>query len=133
MRTIALVVLALAASACAGAKAREHVLLPAVRMAWPAVQDDVLRGIEDGIADGELTSMQVAELQSRTFHLGMTITASYDPDAFAVAGWNTLEPWAHRGIQDRVDDHEIGPGVAESFRERVLNFSAAIERLAEDK
>jgi hypothetical protein len=40
-----------------------------------------------------------------------------------------LHPWAARGVIDRVDDGEIGPGVAVSLNERILQFDAAIDAL----
>lgn len=51
----------------------------------------------------------------------------------AWAAWPEVAADAERGIQDRVDDGEIGPGVAESRRERVRMVGESLEVLADGR
>ena len=114
----------------AGDSARERALLPALRSAWPGVAADVQRGVNDGLDDGDLTAAASDALVASGDHLGASLSSTLE-EAKTVTGaeWPVLHPWAARGVIDRVDDGEVGPGVAVSLNERILQFDAAIDAL----
>lgn len=114
----------------AGDTARERALLPALRSAWPGVAADVKRGINDGIDDGDLSKAAADVLFESGDHLGQSLSTTIK-EAKEVTGveWPVLHPWAARGVIDRVDDNEIGTGVAASLNERIIQFDAAIDAL----
>lgn len=110
--SVALAITLLAFS-CAGTKARENVLLPALRAAWVGVQEDALRNPD----------------QSESAAIAQMSAALQNGDAVAVAVVNVqlIVTAAMRGIDLRISQGEISPGVAISLKERVSNFSEAIE------
>lgn len=127
-RALGLVVLA-ALAACAGTAAREHTLLPAMRLAWPGVQAAVARGITTGLEaqSQTLTAAAAAELTTATREMKAALeTGEAGQVAAASVMWPALEALAFTGIDARVRAGEIGSGVAESLRERVRQFSLAL-------
>jgi hypothetical protein len=114
----------------AGNAARERALLPALRSAWPGVEADVQRGVNDGLDDGDLTGSASDALMASADRLEKSLSATIE-EAKSVTGkeWPALHPWAARGVMDRVDDGEIGAGVAASLNERIVQFDAAIDAL----
>lgn len=106
MRWILVLVLVLAS--CAGSAARVESLLPALRLAWPYI----VRNVE-----GSMPSERVADLARR---MGRALESGD-----VVDGWEVLERAALLGIDVRLARGEIGPGVAESLRERVRMFGVA--------
>jgi hypothetical protein len=106
-----------AMAACAGIRARDMALLPAVKTAWTSVQQDVLRG------DPELV-VEVADLTA-AFDSGDRVQIAI------VAGRtiDTLLEAAQSGIDARLVAGEIGLGVAASLRERLRLFEESIEKL----
>lgn len=113
---------------CLGTKARESVLLPAALAAWPEVRVDMERGLERGLADGDLTEMWAhevrceADLMTAALATGDLRTVRYEP---------VIAPWAVRGVWAALDAEEIGPNVASIMAERNTRFSAAILALQE--
>ncbi len=97
--------------------------------AWEEVRADVERGVADGDTDGELNADERAGLSRTITDLTVALHSEEIQPGDLVALWAALKPWAERGIADRVDDGEIGAGVAESFRERLTQFDAAIVTL----
>jgi len=119
-----------ATTGCVSPQAKERVLAPAVELAWPGVRDDLQRGISDGLEDGEIDEETAAGLSDQVFDIGVAL-AEDDFEALGLAPWEALEVWADRGVQDRVDDGEIGPGVAVSRIERIDQFGRGLDRLRE--
>lgn len=116
--------------ACAGAKAREELLLPRTAIAWEGVRLDVLRGIEDARADGDIATELIDQVQLDVVGFLDVQFAKRDIEGLALfSKADLLQQFALRGIQDRVDDGEAGEGVAESLRERVKNFLLSLEKL----
>ncbi len=106
------------AVSCAGQKAREHVLLPAMRQAWPGVKEDAERGLvlapEQYIEPGraEIAAMEAA-LES-----GATIRV-------ALAAFELTPALAMLAINDMVAKNEIAIEVANSLVERLVQFDNA--------
>ena len=112
---------------CAGKIARDEILSPALRLAADGVRDDVLRGVNDAVEDGDLTRVEGDAINSRAAGLWFAIAQedrAMIGELFPV--WTEIRPFAVRGIQDRVDDIEIGAGGAGSRLERVDLFEEAL-------
>jgi hypothetical protein len=97
-------------------------------VAWPGVADDYARGIDDGVEDGDITPTDASELQADGIRMKFALDTKSREQIMAVP-WDTMEPWADRGIDDKLEDQDIGPGVAASLRERVDNFTKTVNRI----
>jgi len=94
----------------------------------PGVEQDVLRGLQDGFNDGDIDALQLAAAQGDVKELDAAIE---DEDSIEVKmEWPPLRSWAERGVQDRFDDGQVSEGIKESFMERILQFSKAIDDLS---
>lgn len=123
--TIALLAASLFVQSCFGPRVKPAAVFPPAALAWPAVDEDVQRGIADAVEDGDLTQDAANALNTQALRIGTALTER-DLETIRVAPWSSLEPWAERGIADKVDDGEIGPGVALSLREQLAKFTEAI-------
>ncbi len=124
---VALLTVSLFAS-CIGSRSKSATLFPAAELSWPAVQEDYLRGVADGVEDGELVEPAAASLRSSGDKLGAALTAR-DVSTLRTISWPSMAPWAQRGIEDKLQDGEIGPGVRLSLLEQVANFTTTITKL----
>ena len=106
----------LLAIACAGKAARQNVLIPTMRNAWGGIVDNIDAGAPSGV-----------ELAARD-ERGAALRAG-DIERIVGAGWAGLKVAALRGIDAMLVAGTIGPGVAESLRERVRMFGEALEGL----
>lgn len=127
---VAFAVLVLAS--CAGRRSQESALLPPVRDAWPSVRVDFDHGVEVGVAAGTLTPPAASDLTRTADLLGDALSAG-DLVGVRLTPWQPLEDWTEEGIADKLRAGLIGPGVAESLRERLRNFAEALSRLQEQR
>lgn len=119
LAALSLLLVAACSGGCAGAQARSEVLWPTVKNVWPRVKQDVERGAGTPIP---------APIQTSIDRLDAAIAAD---------NWRQLDDVdrgiltnaAALGIRDRVDAEEISEGVAESLRERLRQFSDALQEL----
>lgn len=112
--------------------ARNEVLMPAVRLAAPGVRSNCYRGIADAVSDGDMEQAAADELQVQGAVLWFVIdTSDRRGIAARLPTWIELRPFGDRGIQDMVDDLEIGPAGAASRTERLDLFGEALRELAE--
>lgn len=125
---VAVGALVLCVAACAGTQVRDKVLEPAAGMAWDGIRDEISRGIADGIEDGDIGSAAADALRGEIALIDLAFDQD-NTDSLADAKWLMLRPWAERGIDDKVEDGDIGPGVAQSFKERLVQFTKALEKL----
>lgn len=107
---------------CAGMKAREHVLLPAMKMAWVGISSD----IDVGLAT--LTVDAAAQVRVEQSHMALFLDAG-DIDGILMVDWRRLRQTAEAGITLRVQRGEIGQGVARSLLERLVMFTRALLEL----
>lgn len=133
MKNLLLVVALCACSAfafqsCLGPKVDSFALFKPVQITWPAVEDDLHRGIDDGVEDGELTVTAADSLRAHGDSMEAALQDK-NRDALRLVPWGTLEPWADRGIADKEADGDIGSGVAVSLREQLANFTTIITKL----
>ena len=134
MRTLFLIVALCACftffalQACITPKIDSFALFKPAQITWPAIENDLHRGIDDGIEDGDLTANAAALLRGQGINME-TALHDKDLDALRLVPWGTLDPWAGRGITDKEADGEIGPGVAKSLREQLTNFTTLINKL----
>lgn len=124
--------LALLGGCSAGQIARDEVLMPAIMLAADGVKSDCYRGITDAVADGDLEQAAADEIHIRGAGFWWVI-AERDRDGIVerFPVWVELRPYGERGIQDMVDDIEIGVAGAASRIERLDLFEEALYRLAE--
>jgi hypothetical protein len=106
MRAAMFAALLCLAVACAGAAAREQLLLPAMAGTWSKVRPQVVR--ELAVAPNAEASAAVAEVDA-AFDVG-------PGSRLAAVRWPLLEQLAENDIARRLAAGEIGPGVAESLR-----------------
>ncbi len=112
---------------CLGKHAREHVQMPAVVKATEGLRADAQRGILT--LDPALQPAAAEQLE--------TFTAAIDSeDRERIAGeawplWPAVRALAFAGITAKETAGEIGPGVADSLRERVDSYDVALGQLIE--
>ena len=98
-------------------------------MAWPAVENDYIRGIADGVEDGDLDATAAQMLYDQGYNLG-EILSREDVEALYLIPWGaTMRPWADRGVADKLEDGEVGPLVADELLEQIINFTTVIQSL----
>jgi hypothetical protein len=114
---------------CASRGVRPRVLFPPAALTWPAVEEDLHRGLADGVEDGELTEEAAQLLRAEGDELEAALDAR-DLMGVRVVAWEEgLEPWAARGIDDKLADGEVGPGVADSLRGQLEDFTTVVLQL----
>jgi hypothetical protein len=111
-----------------GGKIDDVALFKPAQISWSAVENDLLRGIDDGESEGDLTTAAADDLRSDADDMEDALREK-DRDALRLVPWGELEPWADRGIDDKISDGEIGTGVAASLREQLRNFTTIIDKL----
>ena len=106
---------ALLIAACAGTTARTEVLLPAMRQAWVGIRPAVDRHITsiDDLAHNQALMAADSALQTG------------EPVSFAGVAWQLIDESHEADVARRLASGEIGPGVAESLRERLTQFANA--------
>ena len=113
------VLLLLLVTACAGVKAREHILWPSVKSTWPPVKEDIELGLQ-----GSSASPSVMQAMNQ-------IEGAVRADDYTLlkgANYFVLEPLARSGVRERVT-RGMSEGVAASLDERNTQFSAAMTEL----
>ncbi len=103
-------------------------LLKPALFAWPAVEVDVLRGIDWMVEQKDLSHAEGTAEHAMVDALGVALLAE-DRNAIAAAPWFDMEGYAHTGIEDKLNAGEIGPGVAASLREQIDNFTIIMDKL----
>lgn len=103
-------------TACTGIKVREEALWPFMVSAWPAVHEDIKLAGEPSPAVASAINQIVGAVRANDYALIRGVD------------WFIVEQSARRGIQVRVEGG-MSEGVAASFRERLKNFSEAIQEL----
>lgn len=126
---LALALLSCLAS-CATTNVRTGILMPTAETAFGSIKSDLVRGIADGVEDGDIDESKAGGLRGAVDALEDALR-SRDVERIRAEGgaWIELKGWAIRGVQDRVEDGELSPGVATSFLERILNFGLVLDDL----
>ena len=109
-------------TACAGLKAREHVLVPAMKMAWVGISSDIDVGLS------LLTVDAATFVRVKQKRMAAALDAGDIPGVLMV-DWSILRSTAEIGITLRLKRGEIGPGVAGSLHERIAVFTRALSKL----
>lgn len=123
-----LALICLLAASCLAPRARQHGLVPAVIMAWEGVRADTMRGIDDAMEDGDITSRM--SLDMVVFQIDEALEQGAPTALISIIDWSVLHPYAVRGIQDRVDDGEMIQAIADGpMTERLNNFTQAFSML----
>ena len=116
-RIAATLLLALLASACAGTRARQSVLIPAMQQSWPQIR-----------ALADLAAAPDQELLIDAFDAAM---ASGDADQIVLVPWLPIRTLAMQGVQLRVEQGTLGQFGAGSYRTNILLFDEAYNKLKE--
>jgi len=120
--------LAAFAPACVAPRTEGIALFQPAQLAWPDVKSDLEAGYADGVSEGTLTTSAADALRAESPKMEAALEER-SADKLRLVPWRTMHPWAERGIDAKLSRGEIGPNVAESFREHLRNFDAIMERL----
>tara|TARA_R110000851_G_scaffold120002_1_gene248060 strand:- start:3887 stop:4321 length:435 start_codon:yes stop_codon:yes gene_type:complete len=109
--------------------AKEVLLFPPAQLAWPAVNADYQRGLDDGFSEGDLTSAARSSLRAQAVAMKAALQ-NKNPDELRGVPWTTtMRPWVDRGIEDQLGDGDIGPTAAGLLTEQADQFTATIVSL----
>lgn len=111
--------------ACAGTRARETVLMPAMAAAWSQM---LAKHVEAAAAAGVVENVEPKTLREKSAAM-QTALDSGDRYAVSADDWNLLRPAALAGVQVRVNANEIGPGVGLEIVETVRQFDQRMTQL----
>lgn len=112
-------------AACAGVKARETVLMPAMAQAWSTV---LAKHVEAAAAAGQPEGSNPATVREQAAAMQAALDSGDRYAVFSV-DWATLRVAALAGVQVRVSANEIGPGVGLSIVETVRQFDQRMTQL----
>lgn len=122
-------------SSCIGRKVDDLALFKPAAAAWSGgeedpngIKQDFERGLADGVEDGELAPDSAAILRMEGEGLGVALD-NQDRAALRGIPWPTMREWAARGIEDKAQDGEIGPQVADILHGRLDDFSNVLQRI----
>jgi len=125
MRRLALLLIVTALVAgCFGGLARDHVLVPAMALAFDGVEKSVHAGIADAVAAKELNTETAGILLAEMERLHAAIAAG-DREALRGVDWPTLNTYATRGVTARVTKGELGVNGAKLHLRRIAKFNEA--------
>lgn len=112
-------------AACAGVKARETVLMPAMAQAWST---PLMKQVEAAAVAGLPEGVDPAAVREKAAAMQIALDSG---DRYAVnsGDWAMLRSAALAGIQARVKAGEIGPGVGLSLVETVRQFDQRMTQL----
>lgn len=117
---IATTVALLLASACAGTKARENVLLPAMRQAYVGVSQDVKSGIPLAVNPRRAEKIE-AQFASALAEGNIELLRATD--------WHSLESLAIQGVAKRVTDGDLSPSAGRIILRRLALFTDGYVKL----
>lgn len=122
-------VAALAASAigaaCSGNKARENVLGPALVQQWSGIETEALEGVIVAVAAGDIDVEESSKLELAIEAFGTALRTG-DRAAINAADWPIIRGYAEARIANLASSGVIGPGVAETFLERIRTFDEGL-------
>jgi hypothetical protein len=125
----ALLMLAPLFAGCGATKRVDAIaLFKPAQVAWDSVEEELTRGVQDGLDDAELDNGAANDLLEQGDRLELALD-TYSVEGVIAARWHELKPWAIRGIEDMREDGAIGTFVAGSLLERVDNFTGTIDRI----
>lgn len=107
---------------CVGQRARQHVGVPALKVA----DDGVIANAREGVMLLSPEQQVAANADLDTF--AMTLETG-DVEAIkqeAIPRWTLVRSLAEASISSRLTNSEIGPGVAASLRERLARFEEVL-------
>ena len=126
IRVMTLAAVAFAAG-CAGVKARETALMPAMSVAWSTM---IAPNIEAALVDSTLSAETVRTIRGGVKDVQQLLDTGVAGNGPAIAFvWTILEPIARDGINLRITRGEIGPNGAIVLRETLRQFSLRLSQL----
>ena len=110
--------------ACVGTAARDNVLLPTMVVAYPGVAEAAAFGIN---ADETLSDEAKATLNEQVEFLG-TLLREKNREELTTVDWPELMRYSLAAVAAWETEGRVGPGVADSLRERILKFDEAYRK-----
>ena len=121
-------ILAISLQSCLGSKVDDLALFEPAQLAWPEIEKDYFRGLEDGVSEGDIVLVSADAMRAEAPRMRDALMAK-SRDQLRLVPWPTMKPWAQRGIDDALADGDVGPGVADSLREQLQNFDVTVIKL----
>lgn len=120
-------------SGCFAARARDHILMPAVQLASEGIFEDAQAGVEDAVIDEDMTEAEAGAVMAEMAGLRFAIVEA-DRQAMAdmIGTWEEMFPLVERGINAQLESGMIGPNGALSKLERLANYDESIRKVVED-
>ena len=112
-------------AACAGAPARQEILLPTMEVAWEGVREDIVAGQEF------LTDPTMNEVVDRELADFDMVFETGDRVGLLTVNWGLLYNVAMAGINERVSRGDFSQGLGMSKAERLNLFTQALGRIVE--
>jgi hypothetical protein len=106
---------------CTSTAVKDNILMPLAAKVFDNVLPHIELGLKDAVADGDLDQATADYLLAEAKKLSEYLNQGLRDEASTI-DWQSLEPWASRGVQALVDDGTISPGVATSLFQRIVNF-----------
>lgn len=128
LATLAVACLLPLSSSCVAPRVEKVALFEPAQLAWPEVETDYLRGIDDGVSEGDLVATAADALRAEAPKME-TALEEKNTDKLRLVPWTTMKPWVSRGIDDALADGELGPTSAESARVHLQKFDDIVSRL----
>ena len=114
----------------AGDIPRDELILPIAKKVYRLTDDYIDRGIADGLQDGDLLPAAADTLTASNDALRVAFDTEERARVIAI-DWQSLVPWATRGVTDMIDDGKISEGAATSLYQRIVNWRDAMAMLEE--
>lgn len=118
MTRAAATLLLLLVTACAGTKARENMLVPAMQVAWPRIE--------------AVAMLAATEAEAPVVVAFGAAVVSGDPERIAALPFEPVRVLALQGVAARLADGTLGQFGAGSYRESIRLFNEAWLKLRED-
>lgn len=104
-------------------------LLEPLQGAWDDVAADVERGIADALADGDISEHQANSYRADLLVIGAALDSGERSSPGLFMWSQELLALGVRGVQDRLNDKEIGDSAAISGQRLLSEFADGIARL----
>ncbi len=114
-------------TSCVSTQAQQEALLAPARLAWPAIEADVVTGTHDGESAQELTSVAGKSYRRQATEFGLLLIPGSTRPRLLL--WGYLRPWAERGIKVNLANGVIGDGGVSSAMENLKQFELVLKRL----
>lgn len=124
-KTIPVLLLLAFLQSCVSTAARENVLLPAMRIAFSGISEEIEAGLNDAHAKEEITAVELGRLLNLRDAFADGLKAG-EASLVPVENWATLKIYADRGIRVMVAAGDMEEAALPIVTARRLQFEAAV-------